>query len=64
MMQTPDKGIGRCIRNAPRAGDVQLGGYWPFIYYNQVCGEFISSITGKNYISSYNIEEDDEQKCS
>lgn len=60
MMQDSEKGIGKCIRHTPKSGDVQLGGYWPFVYYDQVCGEFVSSVNGNNYISSYLSEEEDE----
>lgn len=60
MMQPPDKGIGKCIRNAPKTGDVQMGGYWPFVYYDQVCGEFFSKQNGNDYISNCSIEADDE----
>lgn len=60
MMESLDKGIGKCIRLSPKTGDVQLGGYWPFVYYDQVCGEFISSLNGKNYVSNYLSEEENE----
>lgn len=60
MMQPGEKGIGKCIRQAPKSGDVQLGGYWPFVYYDQICGEFVSNLNGKDYISNYVVEEDNE----
>jgi len=60
MMQPPDKGIGKCIRHAPKTGDIQMGGYWPFVYYDQVCGEFFCKNNGNDYIASCSIEADDE----
>lgn len=57
------KGIGKCIRYAPRLGDVQTGGVWPFVYYDQACGEFISKVDGNDYTNIYEYE-DDEDECS
>lgn len=60
MMQPPDKGIGKCIRHAPKTGDIQMGGHWPFVYYDQVCGEFISKVNGEDYNSTYEYDDEEE----
>lgn len=49
---------GNCIRYAPRAGDIQSGGFWPFVYFDQSCGEFISKINSNDYISNYEYEDE------
>ena len=60
LMAHSERGIGKCIRYAPRSGDVQTGGAWPFVYYDQVCGEFIAKSNGDDYLSAYEFEDEDE----
>ena len=60
MAYSSDKGIGKCIRNAPLAGDVQTGGAWPFVYYDQACGEFVSKTDGSDYTNIYEFEDETE----
>ena len=60
LMPNSAKGIGKCIRYAPRSGDVPTGGEWPFVYYYQACGEFVSKSEGNDYLSAYEFEDEDE----
>ncbi len=52
------QGVGKCIRYAPRTGDVQTGGFWPFVYFDQACGEFVSKFDSNDYISNYEYEDE------
>ena len=52
------QGIGKCIRYAPRTGDVQMGGFWPFVYFDQACGEFVSRVDSNDYISNYEFDDE------
>ena len=56
MMPDSSQGVGNCIRRTPKASDVLNGGYWPFVYYNQACGEFVSKIDSGGYISNYEYD--------
>ena len=58
-MQNSVNGIGKCIRHAPRSGDVQTGGAWPFVYYDQACGEFVSKANGYDYTNICEYEDDE-----
>jgi hypothetical protein len=58
MMANSVQGVGKCIRYAPRTGDVQTGGFWPFVYFDQACGEFVSKFDSNDYISNYEYEDE------
>ena len=58
MIANSVQGVGKCIRYAPRTGDVQTGGFWPFVYFDQACGEFVSKFDSNDYISNYEYEDE------
>ena len=58
MMDNSVQGVGKCIRYAPRTGDVQTGGFWPFVYFDQACGEFVSKVDSNDYISNYEFDDE------
>lgn len=60
LMAHSDKGIGKCIRYAPRSGDVQTGGAWPFVYYDQLCGEFVSKSNGDDFLAICEFDDEAE----
>ena len=54
-------GLGKCIISPPFASDVKTGGSWPFVYYDQSCGQFISRYDKTDYQQNFKSEGNNER---